>query len=75
VLDATPTADAIEVALAKLEAQARRRGSAVGVATALPISVEHIARWAATLEARGISLAPISAAISHPAASSARAHP
>jgi polysaccharide deacetylase 2 family uncharacterized protein YibQ len=74
VLDAAPTADAIEVALAKLEAQARRQGAAVGVATALPISVEHIARWAATLEARGISLVPITAAISHPAASE-RAHP
>ena len=75
VLDAAPTADAIEVALAKLEAQARRQGVAVGVATALPISVEHIARWAATLEARGISLAPISAAIARAPAPSARANP
>jgi polysaccharide deacetylase 2 family uncharacterized protein YibQ len=75
VLDAAPTADAIEVALAKLEAQARRQGGAVGVATALPISVEHIARWAATLEARGISLVPISAAIARAPAASARANP
>jgi polysaccharide deacetylase 2 family uncharacterized protein YibQ len=76
VLDAAPTADAIEVALARLEAQARRQGAAVGVATALPISVEHIARWATMLEARGISLVPISAAIAHaPAAASARANP
>jgi polysaccharide deacetylase 2 family uncharacterized protein YibQ len=75
VLDAAPTADAIEVALAGLEAQARRQGGAVGVATALPISVEHIARWAATLEARGISLVPISAAIARAPAASARANP
>ena len=75
VLDAAPTADAIEVALARLEAQARREGAAVGVAAALPISVEHISRWAATLEARGISLVPISAAISHATAPSARANP
>ena len=75
VLDAAPTADAIEVALARLEAQARRQGSAIGVATALPISVDLIARWAATLEARGISLVPISAAIARAPASSARANP
>jgi hypothetical protein len=75
VLDAAPTADAIEVALARLEAQARRQGSAVGVATALPISVEHIARWAATLEARGISLVPISAAIARASPPSARGNP
>jgi polysaccharide deacetylase 2 family uncharacterized protein YibQ len=75
VLDAAPTADAIEVALARLEAQARRQGSAVGVATALPISVEHIARWAATLEARGISLVPISAAIARAPPPSARGNP
>ena len=75
VLDAAPTADAIEVALARLEAQARRQGSAVGVATALPISVEHIARWAATLEARGLSLVPISAAIARASPPSARGNP
>ena len=75
VLDSAPTTDAIEAALARLEAQARRQGSAVGVATALPISVELIARWAATLEARGISLVPVSAAISHAPAASARANP
>jgi hypothetical protein len=75
VVDAAPTADAIEGALARLEAQARRQGSAVGVATALPITVEHIARWAATLESRGISLVPISAAIARAPPPSARGNP
>ncbi|HEY3721647.1 MAG TPA: divergent polysaccharide deacetylase family protein [Roseiarcus sp.] len=75
VVDAAPTAEAIEGALARLEAQARRQGSAVGVATALPITVEHIARWAATLESRGISLVPISAAIARAPPPSARGNP
>jgi polysaccharide deacetylase 2 family uncharacterized protein YibQ len=75
VLDATPTADAIEVALARLEAQARRQGGAIGVATALPVSIDHIARWTAALEARGLSLVPLSALIPATPAPSARANP
>jgi polysaccharide deacetylase 2 family uncharacterized protein YibQ len=64
VLDASPTAEAIEAALARLEALARRQDGAIGVATALPVSVEHIAHWAAALEARGVTLVPVSSLIS-----------
>ncbi len=74
-LDAAPSADAIEAALTRLEAAARRRGAAIGTATALPISVEHIAHWAASLEARGIALAPVSALISRGPTPSARSAP
>jgi len=63
VLDASPMPEAIEAALARLEAQARRQDGAVGVATALPVSVEHISRWARSLEARGLALTPISAIV------------
>jgi polysaccharide deacetylase 2 family uncharacterized protein YibQ len=74
-LDAAPTGEAIEIALARLEDIARRRGFAIGVATALPVSVEHIAHWTQALEARGVELAPLSALIARAPAASARANP
>ena len=40
-IDAVPTAVEIDRALAKLETIARERGIAVGVASALPISIER----------------------------------
>lgn len=63
VLDSTASTDAIEAALARLEAIARDKGLAIGVASALPESVEVIGRFANTLEARGIALVPLSAAM------------
>ncbi len=62
VVDAVSRADAIDQELQRLEGLARERGIAVGAATALPLSLERIARWIATLEARGIVLVPVSAA-------------
>ncbi len=47
VIDANPAPEAIEAALTRLEALARRQGGAIGVAAALPASVERIARWSA----------------------------
>ena len=63
VIDAVQTPQAIDEALTRLEALARANGSAVGVASALPVSVEHIARWARSLEGRGLALTPISAIV------------
>jgi polysaccharide deacetylase 2 family uncharacterized protein YibQ len=60
-IDAAPTAAEIDGALAKLEAMARERGVAVGVATALPISIQRISTWAKAVTGRGITLVPISA--------------
>jgi polysaccharide deacetylase 2 family uncharacterized protein YibQ len=48
--------------LAHLEGMARERGIAVAVAAALPVTIERIAIWAKTVEKRGFTLAPISAA-------------
>lgn len=62
VIDSVTRADAIDGELQKLEALARERGVAVGSASALPVSIERIARWAATLEAKGIAIVPVSAA-------------
>jgi uncharacterized protein len=63
VLDSTAEPEAIEAALARLEAIARDKGAAIGVASALPVSVETIGRFARALEARGIALIPLSAAM------------
>jgi polysaccharide deacetylase 2 family uncharacterized protein YibQ len=63
VIDSTAEPDAIEAALARLEAIARDKGLAIGVASALPVSVETIGRFARALDARGIALVPLSAAM------------
>jgi len=63
VLDSTAEPEAIGAALARLEAIARDKGMAIGVASALPASVETIGRFARALEARGIALVPLSAAM------------
>jgi polysaccharide deacetylase 2 family uncharacterized protein YibQ len=60
VLDTVATPAAIDAALARLEAMARDRSVAVGVATALPVSIERIAHWVKGAESRGITLVPIS---------------
>jgi polysaccharide deacetylase 2 family uncharacterized protein YibQ len=63
VIDASSRPDAIDRALERLEAAARSGGIAIGTATALPLSVERIARWAKGLEARGVLLVPVSAGL------------
>lgn len=60
-LDDTPTRPAILEALDTLEARARDTGSAIGVISALPVSIQTVAEWAQKLEGRGIILVPISA--------------
>jgi hypothetical protein len=63
VLDGQASARAIDAALARLEEIARRDGIAIGTATALPLSVDRIARWAEAAKGRGITLVPLSAAV------------
>ena len=59
VIDAVPTSTEIDHALARLELMARERGTAVGLATALPATVARIAAWAKKVEDRGFVLVPI----------------
>ncbi|MDB5592291.1 MAG: divergent polysaccharide deacetylase family protein [Enterovirga sp.] len=66
VLDAVPRADLIDKALARLEAIAASGRIAVATASALPVTVDRIARWSEGLSARGILLVPASAALSRP---------
>jgi polysaccharide deacetylase 2 family uncharacterized protein YibQ len=58
-IDAVPTALEIDRALAKLESLAKERGVAVGIASALPISIERIGVWTKALDSRGIMLVPL----------------
>ncbi len=62
-IDAVPTAVEIDRALVKLETLAKERGTAVGVASALPISIERLAVWIKALESRGIMLVPLTTAM------------
>src|SRR5580698_5603136 len=62
VLDAVPTAKEIDRALDRLEMAARERNFAVGVSSAVPVAIEHIAAWAKSAESRGLLLIPVSAA-------------
>lgn len=61
ILDSVPTAAEIDHALGRLEMTARERGVAVGIASALPVSIDHIAKWAKAAESRGLLLVPITA--------------
>ncbi len=62
-IDAVPTAVEIDRALGRLEALAKERGIAIGVASALPISIERISVWTKALENRGIMLVPLTTAM------------
>jgi polysaccharide deacetylase 2 family uncharacterized protein YibQ len=62
-IDAVPTAVEIDRTLAKLENLAKERGIAVGIALALPISIERIGVWIKALESHGIMLVPLTTAM------------
>jgi polysaccharide deacetylase 2 family uncharacterized protein YibQ len=62
-IDATPSPDDINKALARLEAVAKEKGSAIGVASAKPATIKQISQWAGQLQGKGILLIPVSAAI------------
>jgi polysaccharide deacetylase 2 family uncharacterized protein YibQ len=68
-IDTVPTPAEIDRALARLETLAKERGSAIGTASALPISIERIATWAKQLESRGIMLVPLTTAMLKPKSS------
>ena len=62
-IDAVPTSVEIDRALAKLETLAKERGTAVGIASALPISIERIGVWIKALESHGVMLVPLTTAM------------
>jgi hypothetical protein len=62
-IDAVPTAVEIDRMLAKLEILAKERGIAIGIASALPVSIERIGIWTKALESHGIMLVPLTTAM------------
>lgn len=67
ILDEPATRTEIERRLAELEAIAKARGSALGLAhAATPVVVDRLVAWAAGLERRSVVLAPISVLIRRP---------
>ena len=52
---------ALQNQLAKLEAEAKNKGYAIGIARSYPITVEVLQNWSQKLAAKGFALAPLSA--------------
>jgi uncharacterized protein len=69
VLDAVATPANIDRALTRLEALARERGIAVGIASVSPAVIERIGQWAKAAGGRGLVLVPITIAAIKPKAS------
>ncbi len=63
ILDATPTADAIDDQLLELEALAIQDGASMGAASALPVTLDQVGAWTRTVELKGYQLAPASAVV------------
>lgn len=63
IIDSNSKPEAIAASLLALEALARKKGSALGLASGLPASVDQVARFAKALEAKGIMLVPVSALV------------
>ena len=61
MIDANPARAPILAALSDLEQQARDKGYAIGIISALPVSVEAVTEWARGLGERGIEIVPASA--------------
>ena len=66
VVDATARPEAIDAELARLEALARQKGFVLASASAAQLTIDRLSRWTRDLEARGIRLVPVSAALRQP---------
>ncbi|RFC62043.1 hypothetical protein DYI37_17485 [Fulvimarina endophytica] len=66
VLDDVQDPAAIDGRLAELEEIARKRGRAIGVASAFEMSTAVISQWVRAAEGRGIVIVPVSALVTDP---------
>jgi len=62
-IDKEPSPAAIDASLRQLEQAAQLNGRAVGVASPLPVTLDHLETWAKQLAGRGVVLAPVSAVV------------
>ncbi|HEX4296563.1 MAG TPA: divergent polysaccharide deacetylase family protein [Devosia sp.] len=65
-LDDDPARGPIQQQLTALEAKATQAGGAIGVISALPVSVQAVADWAKTAADRGFTIVPVSALMKKP---------
>lgn len=63
-IDEIKTTKSIDKALKELESIASTHGNAIGVATALPLTIQRLEKWSTNLKKRGYTLIPLTAAIS-----------
>ena len=61
VVDANPARAPILAQLQVLEEKAKQSGSAIGIVSALPVSIEVVTEWARGLADKGIEIVPASA--------------
>jgi polysaccharide deacetylase 2 family uncharacterized protein YibQ len=61
LIDRELSSKQINVQLEKLEKRARAQGSAVAVGRPYPVTIDRLKAWSASLKAKGIALAPVSA--------------
>jgi uncharacterized protein len=62
-IDANLKSTDIDEALAKLERTAKDKGVAIGVGSALPLTLDRVVRWSKSLEQKGIVLVPVSSVV------------
>src|SRR5690606_26476718 len=63
IIDPVQNPEVIGRSLASLEETAKQSGLAVGVASAFPVTVDEVTRWAGALREKGFVLVPVTAAV------------
>ncbi|MEN6541659.1 divergent polysaccharide deacetylase family protein [Parvibaculum sp.] len=61
MIDPVQNPDVIKQSLSMLEDSAKQSGLAVGIASAFPVTVDEVARWAEGLKGNGVVLVPVTA--------------
>jgi hypothetical protein len=64
-LDSDATQASVDKMLGELEAKAAQDGTALGLGTLYPVTIERVVAWAQGLQAKGIALAPATAVAMH----------
>lgn len=66
MVDPVQNPDVIKQSLSMLEDGAKQSGLAVGIASAFPVTVDEVARWAKGLTNKGVVLVPVTATVGGP---------
>ena len=66
LVDPVQNPDVIDQSLSALEETAKQSGLAIGIASAFPVTVDEMTRWAESLKEKGFVLVPVTATASVP---------